>query len=175
HHHAAAGDRADAGHHPGRRGPAPLLVHAPRGPQAELEEVGTGVEEPGDPLAGGEPALRVLPVDGLRAAALADGGFAAVEFVAGGDVRHAGHYTASRSGRARDRSSERISSRRALSVSTSPRAAAAPSRTRWSNVSRRSTDPSGLTGPNANTVVSGHSGVTSVPPTGTTLVEIGRA
>ena len=47
----------------------------PRGPEAEFEEVGFGIDELGDAFAGGEPALLVLALDRLRAAAEADRGF----------------------------------------------------------------------------------------------------
>ena len=52
--------------------PPQSRVHAPGGPQAQLEEGGAGIEQPGDAFAGGEAALVVLAVDGLGAAALAD-------------------------------------------------------------------------------------------------------
>ena len=67
-----ARDRADAGDDAGRGRPAPLGVHAPGGPQAELEEGRVGIDQRRDPLAGGEAALLVLALDGLRPAALAD-------------------------------------------------------------------------------------------------------
>ena len=72
-HHAPARDRADAGDDARRHRAAPLGVHVPRGPQAQLEEGRAGVDQLGDALAGGEPALLVLALDGLGAAAEADG------------------------------------------------------------------------------------------------------
>ena len=57
----------------------PQAAHRP-----SSKKVGAGVDEPGDALAGGEPALLVLAVDGLRAAALAD-----VCFLLGESRRHA--------------------------------------------------------------------------------------
>src|SRR5436305_712452 len=60
-----------AGEDAGRGGAGALLVHAPGCPQAQLEEVGAGVDELGDPLAGGQLPFFVLPVDGLGPAALA--------------------------------------------------------------------------------------------------------
>ena len=89
-HDPPARDRADAGDDARRRGPAPLGVHAPRGPQAQLEELRAGIEEAGDALAGGEAALGVLALDGLGAAAVADGFFLALEVGdVGGEVVHA--------------------------------------------------------------------------------------
>ena len=72
-------DRADAGDDAGRRGAAPVAVHAVGGPEAQLEEVGAGVEQTADALAGGEAALGVLALDRLGAAALADRLFLAAE------------------------------------------------------------------------------------------------
>src|SRR5262249_10095113 len=56
----------------GGGGAAPVLVHAPGGPQAQFEELGLRVEEVGDPLAGGEAPLVVLLPGRLGAAALFD-------------------------------------------------------------------------------------------------------
>ena len=75
-----AGDEADAGDDAGRRSAAPVAVHIPGGPQAEFKEVGAGVDQAGNAFAGGEPALVVLAVDGLGAAALADRLFFALEW-----------------------------------------------------------------------------------------------
>ncbi len=71
-HHVPALDGTDPGDDAGRRGAAPFAVHAPRRPQAQLEEVRAGVEQPGDALAGRKPALGVLALDRLSAAALAN-------------------------------------------------------------------------------------------------------
>ncbi len=49
------------------------MFHAAHRPSSKKSVL--GVDEPGDPLAGGEPALLVLAVDGLRAAALPDARF----------------------------------------------------------------------------------------------------
>ncbi len=60
-HDAAPGDGADAGDDAGGGRPAPLLVHPPGRPQAQLEEGRAGVEQDGEALADGEPAFVVLP------------------------------------------------------------------------------------------------------------------
>ncbi len=78
-HHGPALDGADPGDDAGRRGAAPVAVHAPGRPQAEFKEVGARIEQPGDALAGGETALGVLALDRLGPAALADHVFLAPE------------------------------------------------------------------------------------------------
>ena len=139
-HHAAAGDRADAGDDAGRRRAAPLGVHAPRGPQAEFEEVGVGVDELGDALAGGEPALLVLALDGLRAAAEADRGFL------GGEVDGHGSLPKTRNSTTKTRRSHRRPQRgyknSILLHSVSLRVTSRVSVVRFSLASRRSSDQS---------------------------------
>ena len=74
-HLPTAGDRADACDHSSRGGAPELFVHPPAGPQRKLEERASWVDEPLDSLAGGEPTLRMLPLDRLAPAAENDLGF----------------------------------------------------------------------------------------------------
>jgi hypothetical protein len=73
-HDPTTADRADAGDDTGARRSAPLGVHLPRGPEAELEE-GIGIAKQRDAFAGRAPALSVLALDGLCPPAEAYGGF----------------------------------------------------------------------------------------------------
>ncbi len=66
-HALAALDDADPGHDPGARRVA--VVHLPGGERVQLEEGGAGVDEPVDPLAGGQLAARAVPLRRLLAAA----------------------------------------------------------------------------------------------------------
>ena len=56
--------RRDAADHAGGRCAAPFLVHAPRGKAAEFEELGSGIDQGCDPLAGRETTFLMLPLDG---------------------------------------------------------------------------------------------------------------
>ena len=53
-------------------GAPPQSAYIPGGPQAELEEVGSGIDKPGDAFAGGQAALGMLAIDGFAAAAETD-------------------------------------------------------------------------------------------------------
>ena len=66
----AALDEADPGHDPGRGRLA--VVQLPGGERVELEERGAGVEQPVDPLAGGQLPARAVPLDAPLAAAARD-------------------------------------------------------------------------------------------------------
>src|SRR5262249_45112639 len=78
-HHSAAADGADAGDHARRRRTAPFLVHVPGRPEPEFKERSVSVAELRDALAGSEPALRVLALDGLDAATFHEGLFFAAQ------------------------------------------------------------------------------------------------
>ena len=62
------------------------ISHAAHRPSSK--KIGAGIDQARDALAGGEPVLLVLAVDGLRAAALADGGFLLAQ--CGEQCEHAG-------------------------------------------------------------------------------------
>ncbi len=74
----------DARYDAGRGGPAVLFVHLKGGPEPEFLKERAGVDEAIDPLAGGQPVLGVLTLDGLGAATGADDGFLGEEL--GGDA-----------------------------------------------------------------------------------------
>jgi hypothetical protein len=63
-------DHADPGHDPGRRGLT--VVDLPRRERIQLEERGSRVDEPIDPLAGRQLAARAVPLDRCLAAAPGD-------------------------------------------------------------------------------------------------------
>ena len=73
-HHPPVRNRADAGDHPGRGGAAPLGIHPPRRPQAQLVKA-TPIHKAVNAFPGRQSVLFVLAVDGLLAAAQADLGF----------------------------------------------------------------------------------------------------
>ena len=65
-------DDPDAGDDPGRR--CLPVVHVPGGQSGELEESAGGVDEPVDPLSGGQFPARPVSLDRLIAAAERDAG-----------------------------------------------------------------------------------------------------
>ena len=73
-HRRAAFDGAEGGHHARRRRAAVLAVHPVGGEEAALESGGPRIEQEVEPFPGGEPAVTVLPLDALRAAALLESG-----------------------------------------------------------------------------------------------------
>ena len=71
-HDQAALHASQSGHYAGRRRAAPLLIHAPSGVSAKLEELGARIDQQRDALARGQAALLVLRLDRLFATALVD-------------------------------------------------------------------------------------------------------
>ena len=69
-HDAPPGNTADAGDDAGGRCPAPLLIHPPGCPEAQLEACCSGIEQLRDALTGRETPLLVLAGDCLAAASV---------------------------------------------------------------------------------------------------------
>ena len=78
-HEAPPGHDADAANHARRRSRPPFAVHFPSGKPAELEKRTAAIDQPSDPLAGGESVFLMLPRNGLLPAPLGDPGPIAAE------------------------------------------------------------------------------------------------